>query len=444
MVKDKSISQLDNALGILANIISHKLKSYFDGGKKNNNAENARPIKKKINLFSNIIGQLKEEEEILILIALVPHTHPHFLDTIIQKNLPSQGNFPQIGGVRDKNFRGFLPTGETALFLLAGDDLEKRIEIQEIFSEDHFFAKKRILWLEESPPGVPRMSGKMILSQEFVDLFTIGRVSRPRFSMTFPAQRIETQMDWNDLVLNQKTLMQIQELETWIAHEKVLMEDWGMKKRLKPGYRALFYGPPGTGKTLTAGLLGKYTHRDVYRVDLSMIVSKYIGETEKNLSNLFAKAENKDWILFFDEADALFGKRTNVKDAHDKYANQEVAYLLQRIEEYNGLTILASNFKNNIDEAFLRRFQAVIHFPMPDASERLLLWKKAFPQQAEVSPKVDFAAIAGKFELSGSGIINVVQYCCLNALSRKNREIDYQAILSGIRKEFLKEGKIFN
>ena len=131
-----------------------------------------------------------------------------------------------------------------------------------------------------------------------------------------------------------------------------------MRKRVKPGYRALFHGPPGTGKTLTATLLGKHTGRPVFRIDLSRVVSKYIGETEKNLSRLFDKAEHKDWILFFDEADALFGKRTEIRDAHDKYANQEVAYLLQRIESYAGLVILATNQRGNIDEAFLRRFQA--------------------------------------------------------------------------------------
>ena len=137
-----------------------------------------------------------------------------------------------------------------------------------------------------------------------------------------------------------------------------------MKKVLKPGFKALFHGLPGTGKTLTAMLIGKKTGLDIYRVDLSQMVSKYIGETEKNLAKVFDKAEHKNWILFFDEGDALFGKRTNTKDAHDRYANQQVSYLLQRIEEYDGLVILATNLKNNIDDAFLRRFQSIIHFPM--------------------------------------------------------------------------------
>lgn len=203
----------------------------------------------------------------------------------------------------------------------------------------------------------------------------------------------------------------------------------------------MFHGPPGTGKTLTASLLGKYAGKDVYKVDLSMVVSKFIGETEKNLANLFAKAENKDWILFFDEADALFGKRTNVRDAHDKYANQEVAYLLQRVEDYNGLVILASNFKSNIDEAFVRRFQSIIHFPMPSSRERLQIWENAFPPRVNLSKEADLGDIARTYELSGAGIMNVVQFCCLQALDKGSETVTLDMIKAGARKEFGKEGR---
>ncbi len=386
--------------------------------------------------------QLKEAEITLLLIALAPHLQSDFYDSLIQESLPQPGDFPQIGGVRGKNFRGFLPTGETALFLLAGDDPEKRLEVQKLFSEDHFFAKKRILWLEEVPEGEPVMSGRIILSQEYVDLFTTGKVARPRFSMNFPAQLLETSLEWDDLVLHSDTLEQIKELEVWVKHGDTLLRDWEMHRKLKPGYRALFYGPPGTGKTLTASLLGKYTGKDVYRIDLSMMVSKFIGETEKNLSNLFSKAENKDWILFFDEADALFGKRTSVRDAHDKYANQEVSYLLQRVEHYNGLVILATNFKSNIDEAFSRRFQSIIYFPMPGTGERLRLWQKAFPEKIQLARDINLPTFAQKYELTGAEIINVVQYACLRALDRADEQILFADLHDGIKKEFQKEGRI--
>jgi len=178
----------------------------------------------------------------------------------------------------------------------------------------------------------------------------------------FFAKPITTELTWDDLDLPRDTLSRIHEIEKWIKNSNSLLKKWDMTKRLKSGYRALFYGTSEKQKTLTASLLGRYTNKDVYRIDLSLVVSKYIGETEKNLSALFDRAKNKDWILFFDEADALFGKRTGVKDAHDKYANQEVSYLLQRMEEYAGLAILATNTKEDIDEAFLRRFNSIIRF----------------------------------------------------------------------------------
>jgi SpoVK/Ycf46/Vps4 family AAA+-type ATPase len=215
-----------------------------------------------------------------------------------------------------------------------------------------------------------------------------------------------------------------------------------MKKRLKPGYRALFHGPPGTGKTLTATLLGKYTHKDVFRIDLSRVVSKYIGETEKNLSRLFDKAENKNWILFFDEADALFGKRTDIRDAHDKYANQEVAYLLQRIESYNGLVILASNQRANIDEAFVRRFQTIIHFPMPRPEERYEIWRKTFPPQIEISEDIDWRQVAARYELTGAGILNVTHFCAVEVLADQSHSLNLKRLESAILREYIKEGKV--
>lgn len=382
------------------------------------------------------------EETVILLLALVPHLQPGFLNKIITEYLPDGGDFPEFGGVKAINHRGILPTGETAQFILASDDLEKRLEVQCILSSDHWFAQKHILWLDSVPEGEPAMSGRLIIEPETVELFTLGTVSRPRFSTDFPAEHIQTEMDWDDLVLHPNTLRQICEIETWIKHSDTLMQDWGMRKKIKPGYRALFYGPPGTGKTLTATLLGKYTGKDVFRIDLSRVISKYIGETEKNLSRLFDKAENKNWILFFDEADALFGKRTDIRDAHDKYANQEVAYLLQRIESYNGLVILATNKRSNIDDAFVRRFQTIIHFPMPRPEERYEIWRKTFPPQIEIAEDIDWQKIATRFELAGAGILNVTHYCALEILADQSRRLDFKRLEAAILREYIKEGKV--
>ncbi len=438
------------SLNFLQKIIVQKIKGHFAPGSIEGIIEGQEEYNQVLQFNAERLKHpdLNPGDVLCILIALAPHIQPDFYDRAIAEALPQSGDFPQLGGVRGKNFRGFLPTGETALFLLAGDDLQKRLEVQELFSPDHFFAKKRMLWLEDVPPGEPRMSGKIILSQEYIDLFTTGKVSRPAFNAEFPAKLIETDMTWDDLVLDSDIMAQIRELEIWVMHNERMLNEWGLRKRIKPGYRVLFHGPPGTGKTLTASLLGKYTKKEVYRIDLSTVVSKYIGETEKNLSTLFDRAEDKNWILFFDEADSLFGKRTNVRDAHDKYANQEVSYLLQRLEDFNGLVILASNMKSNIDDAFMRRFNAIIKFPMPDERERVVIWQKCFPEKIQFEPNgtgkpLDIPKLAAKYELSGGSIINIVHYACLNAMSNKTKIIAWESVKQGIQREFAKEGRVF-
>ena len=248
-------------------------------------------------------------------------------------------------------------------------------------------------------------------------------------------------MVWEDAVLHPQTMQQVNDLAIWLNYHHRLFQDDNLKRKVKPGYRVLFYGPAGTGKTLVATLLGKQFGKDVYRIDLSQIVSKYIGETEKNLENVFRKAETKNWILFFDEADALFGKRTNVQSAHDKYANQEVSYLLQRVEDFPGLLILASNFKNNLDEAFIRRFHSVVHFPMPNYGERQQLWMKTLPSNLEHDPKVNIQELARQYEMSGAAILNAVQFAALQVYARNSSIITQNDLIEGIRKEYMKEEK---
>jgi ATPase family associated with various cellular activities (AAA) len=394
--------------------------------------------------YANFIEQYKPsfEEYVILLLGLSPHIQPGFIQAVIASFLPNGGDLPEFGGVKGQNHRDILPTGETAQFILAGDDLEKRLEVQRLFSTDHWFHQKGILHLEAVPHGEPVMSGRIILDSEVVELLTLGKVSKPRFSTDFPAEYIHTGLEWDDLVLSPATLRQIKEIESWVRHQQTFFETWGMDRLVKPGYRVLFHGPPGTGKTLTATLLGKYTGRDVFKIDLSMVVSKYIGETEKNLARLFDKAQNKNWILFFDEADALFGKRTSIRDAHDKYANQEVSYLLQRIETFPGLTILASNFKSNIDEAFQRRFQALIYFPVPKPEERQLLWEKSFPAAVKIDRNINWPDISLRYELTGANIMNIVQYCCISALESKQEIISLENLHQGIERELVKEGKM--
>ncbi|PYR77321.1 MAG: AAA family ATPase [Acidobacteria bacterium] len=383
-----------------------------------------------------------EESQLLVLLALAPSMKPEFFDVLVQKVAPGASDHPELGGVRGRQHRGFIPTGDTALFLLAGDDLDARARWQTLLCGDHPLMQKAIVSLEEAPEGDPPMSGRLVLDSEYAERFISGKARAPRLSMRFPAQRLETAMRWDDVVLAPHTLSELRALENWIRQGDVLMNQWNMRHKLRPGCRALFFGPPGTGKTLTATVLGQATDRQVYKVDLSTVVSKYIGETEKNLANLFDRAEHKEWILFFDEADALFGKRTQVRDAHDRYANQEVSFLLQRVETYNGLVILASNLANHVDDAFARRFEHLIHFPMPRHNERLLIWKKGLPGPASLEPGIDLSQIAMRYELSGGMIMNVIRYASLQAIARSERVLRHQDLLDGIRREYAKESRV--
>ncbi|WP_430408823.1 ATP-binding protein [Kordia sp.] len=393
--------------------------------------------------FSKFVieNKLQIFEILILLLSILPHVSPGFLTNILSEYFPNGSDFPEFGGVKGTNYRGIIPTGETALYIVADDNFMARNFAIKAFDESHIFHKKSILSLGSAPEGEPKISGKLLLDNEYIELFVYGSISKPKLSQDFPAELLETSMEWGDLVLQKKTLNEVNNVLVWMEHNNTLLTDFNMEGKINPGYKVMFFGAPGVGKTLTASLMGKHTKKDVYRIDLSLVISKYIGETEKNLSQLFNKAKNKDWILFFDEADAIFGKRTGVRDAHDKYANQEVSFLLQRIESHSGLVILASNYRSNIDKAFTRRFQSIIEFENPGVDERRELWGKYIPK-AFMSKALDLHRIAEEYEVTGASIVNIVQYACLTALANKEDTLSNATLIQAIQREFIKEGRM--
>lgn len=257
------------------------------------------------------------------------------------------------------------------------------------------------------------------------------------------AQRLNPKRRWDDLVLPTNILNQLQEFCQHIRHRTRVYNQWGFSDKLTlgKGLTALFTGASGTGKTLSAEVLATETGLDLYRVDLASVVSKYIGETEKNLSRVFQDAQTSNAILFFDEADALFGKRSDVKDAHDRYANIEVNYLLQQVEDYEGAIILASNYSKNIDDAFLRRLQFKVEFPFPNEALRLAIWQRIFPAQAPLAADVDCEFLARQFKLSGGNIKNVALAAAFRA-AEADSEIGMPQIILGVKREYQKLGKV--
>jgi AAA+ superfamily predicted ATPase len=384
--------------------------------------------------------QMNFDERIILILSLVPHVQPQLLDVFFVKNADYARGFTELGGIEGKNHSGFIPTGETAAFILAANSLENRFRIIEVFGEDHFFHKHKILRLINAATDEPFLSGVLNIYTEYLNYFTSGTAQKTDYDIDFPAKRITTEMEWSDLVLEDRTLNEVMLISDWIKLGDSVLNDWGMNKRIKSGYRALFYGSTGTGKTLTASLLGKTVGLDVYRINLSMVISKYIGETEKSLANIFEQAENKNWLLFFDEANALFGKRTQSSNSHDRYANQEISYLLQRIEEYPGLVILATNLKANLDDAYIRRFQSKIHFAIPNAWHRKKLWQNSFSDKTVLEEKINLDDISEKYELAGGAIINIIQFASLMAIKRESNIILLNDLMEGIRREFEKAG----
>lgn len=368
-------------------------------------------------------NKLDKYERLALMLALAPHLSHTFL-----QQLNIQGN-PAL--LRQNTSSGALmPTGETYLYLASCGNENDKLDFHKILATTHAFYKKSILDLEEVDAHFPPSYGILKLSDSYRDLFLYNQFSKPRHNSGFPAHLLESNLEWSNLVLNEFTRKNLDEIRIFVNNE-VKLRSLGNGRHMKPGYRVLFYGPSGTGKTLAVTLLGKELKRDVYRVDLSMVVSKYIGETSKNLNALFDTAENKGWILFFDEGDAVFAKRSEMGNGEDKNArssNQETAFLLQRIESYNGLVIVATNYRQNMDQAFARRFQCMVSFGLPDVSNRLKLWKENVPPGVPLSNDISLEQIAGAHHLSGASILKIIQRASLQALGG-NRNIITRDVL---------------
>jgi hypothetical protein len=241
------------------------------------------------------------------------------------------------------------------------------------------------------------------------DLFAAARAQSGQ-DLASLARKIDPIFRWDDLILPQHALSQLGELHDRVAQRQRVLGEWGFNRvlALGRGICALFAGPSGTGKTMAADVVARELGLDLYKIDLATVVSKYIGETEKNLERIFDAAESANAVLFFDEADAIFGKRSEVRDAHDRYANIEIAYLLQKMEQYDGIAILATNLRENLDDAFLRRLHFIVEFPMPDEANRERMWRQFMPTEAPVDEAIDYAYLASQFRLSGGNIKNIV------------------------------------
>ena len=257
------------------------------------------------------------------------------------------------------------------------------------------------------------------------------------------ASQLTPRYKWTDLVLPDRQRETLASISAYLRHRDHVLTEWGYEKTVArtQGLKVLFAGESGTGKTMAAEVLGGELGLELFRVDLATIVSKYIGETEKNLDRIFEAATGSNAILFFDEADALFGKRSDVSDAHDRYANIEVAYLLQKMEGYPGAVILATNFRQNIDDAFVRRLDFVIDFPFPEPDDRKLIWRLLLPEEAPLSDDVDLEFLSVQFKLSGGAIRNCSMSAAFQAAD-EGTSITMRHLVRAVAQEFGKQGRL--
>lgn len=257
------------------------------------------------------------------------------------------------------------------------------------------------------------------------------------------SQRITPRYGWEDIVLPRDQMAQLREICSYLEHRHKVLDEWGYGRKVvrTRGLNALFAGPSGTGKTMAAEIIAGDLGLELYRIDLSMVVSKYIGETEKNLDKVFKEGHDSNAILFFDEADALFGKRSEVRDSHDRYANIEIAYLLMKMEDYDGLVILATNLRKNLDEAFVRRLHFAVDFPFPEEADRLRIWSRVFPSDAPLGDDLDLPFMARQFRITGGSIRNVALAAAFLAAD-EDCPIEMAHLIRGVKREYQKMGKL--
>ena len=304
-------------------------------------------------------------------------------------------------------------------------------------------AKNQVQWrtvVKVPQPSTSKRHGKVTLK----DLFAAAR-AQCGHDLDVLTQKVNVKYTWANIVLPEDVITQLQEICQRVAHGHHVLGEWGFNEKLSlgKGITALFAGASGTGKTMAAEVIANQLELDLYKIDLSGVVSKYIGETEKNLDRIFRAAENANAILFFDEADALFGKRSEVRDSHDRYANIEISYLLQKMEEYEGIAILASNLRQNLDEAFVRRLSSIIHIPFPDEVSRQQIWKGIWPKETPMADEVDLDQVARHFKLSGGNIKNIALAAAFLA-AEDGSSVRMSHIQQAIRREYQKMGKVLS
>ncbi|MCU0429550.1 MAG: ATP-binding protein [Cytophagaceae bacterium] len=406
---------------------------------------------------------LDDTARLIALLSLASVLAPWALQELRERQLARPWLFAG-GGRWNNDTQTLQPTVRTALLLLAGIQTEKRNLLcsNYFLANSPLFTKNILKPLSDDPFfGDPLLE----CTPEFIYKVAASKDYVYHFSPQFPAELVDSKHEWDDLVVNYSTRKQLEDLKLALRHHNALLQQSDIGRSFRENHIALFYGDPGTGKTMAAGLLGKTLGVPVYKIDLSRVVSKWVGETSKNLRYLFDTAEQKNWILFFDEADALFGSRSNQGGSNEQYHNQDIAYLLQRIDTFRGFAILSTNLRSNMDKAFARRIDDKIYFPSPDAELRQELWSKVLQRsglrwteraylgkealQTVLVPGdweapdhgIHLRELAECWELSGAHLVKIMKFVMMLCMEKNTTHVSSAILMQGIVRELQAQGK---
>lgn len=426
---ENDIQGLLAELNWLTQIIEHRTNVHIN--KDSFDPSHFELIDLKNGAYSDLIEKFNFSvvERVTLALSILVNIKPEVFDCFLRANPDTGKPFREFGGIINKNTFQFQPTLRTAIFLLSGGDSQQFILYQNILRSNNRLFTEQIVNLYSEGEHHNYLPDSLIqLDSAYADYLFAGDIPRLDSGSNFPAKLLETNKTFDDLVLKESAKQQLEPALNYVRVQQELYANKDVENKIKKGFVLLLHGPPGTGKTLTASIIGNELNTQVYQIDSSLVVSKYIGETEKNLERVFQRLEGKNCILFFDEADAMFGKRTEVLDSKDRYANQGVSYLLQRMEKFDGLIILATNFEKNFDDAFKRRILTKIHIGRPDVSERIQLWNNALPDGYSYPSKAFVEALSEHFAFTGANIAVVVKMSVEKAFSVGTKVLTHELI----------------
>lgn len=434
---NQNLVALNQELDWLVSVIDQAIKSYLlHDGHENNWQDLPLPAVIPNTAYGNFIKQhqLDSYARLALALTIAPQLRPHALDIFFSKNSIYDRSFTEFGGITANHYAGFLPTVQTLNFLFTVKDPLLFEKVNVLLTTSHVLQKERVVIIGETVNSLPKLSASISIHQNWFDHFVTGE----NLAITIDNQFggfITSNLAWDDLVLAPQTLAQISEITSWSKYQNTLMQEWGLNQKLKPGYRVLFYGEPGTGKTLTTTLIGKALGKFVFRIDFVALVSSFIDKTEKNLAQIFKTANDRDWILYVDDADALFDNSNDNRSTIDHHNKVVRVKFLEYASDFAGLIIFSTTFSTKSNKCFASLFQNVIYFPMPDVAQRLRLWQNAFSGKISLAPDVNLTVIAENYPLSAGAIANVLRYCAIDTLQKNEILITENDLVKGVERE---------